>query len=122
MVHSSRVRRSPFRIRNAFYSLGAAVALGLLVYTDVLLLQSENAPVHAPTPARSGGNWVADFPASIDQVTEALARLPLPLPTPREEAQGGGRLRWTRRRYEASLPAPQPPNTVDDLFAPVREA
>ena len=122
MVNSSKPRRSPLRIRDAFVSLCAAIALGLLLYTDVLLLQSENAPVRAPTPTPSSSNWAADFPASIDRVTQALAQLPLALPTPREEPQGAGRMRWTRRRYEVSMPAPQPPSTVGTLFAPLHDA
>jgi len=93
------------------------------LYVDVVLLQSDSAPIISPTPPpRSAGNWTTQLPASIDRVTQALAQLPIVLPTPREEPQGSGALRWQLRRYELTLPAPEKPDAIAELFAPIHTA
>jgi uncharacterized protein len=111
-------------IRHGLFSLCLAVGLALLLYADVLLLQGEDTPVAPPPspPPRSSGNWATDLPAEIDRVTQALSQLPVTLPTPREEAQGSGRLRWKLRRYELTIPAPADPTAITDLFAPIHTA
>jgi polysaccharide deacetylase 2 family uncharacterized protein YibQ len=103
-------------------SLCSSVGLGLLLYGDVVLLQSDNSSSPSLSPPRSRSNWAVEFPASIDQVTQALAHLPIPLPTPHEERQGSGTLRWTLRRYELTVPAPPEPGAIEGLFAPLRTA
>jgi polysaccharide deacetylase 2 family uncharacterized protein YibQ len=122
MVNWPRIQHSAFTIYHCLVSLCASVGLGILLYADVVLLQSDTAPTAAPSPPPSSGNWAAEFPARIDRVTQALAQLPIPLPTPREEPQGSGALRWELRRYELTLPAPETPGTIAALFAPIHTA
>jgi len=126
MVNWSSIRRSPFAITHCLFSLCWSIGFGLLLYADVALLEGDIAPINTPiTPPslpRSTGNWTAELPATIDRVTQALAQLPLALPTPREEPQGTGAVRWKRRHYELSVPAPQAPNAIADLFAPIHSA
>jgi polysaccharide deacetylase 2 family uncharacterized protein YibQ len=122
MVNWPRIQHSAFTIYHCLVSLCASVGLGILLYADVVLLQSDTAPTAAPSPPPSSGNWAAEFPARIHRVTQALAQLPIPLPTPREEPQGSGALRWELRRYELTLPAPETPGTIAALFAPIHTA
>src|SRR5262249_33327598 len=56
-----------------------------------------------------------------DAVTDALARLPLALPTPTVERQGSGSLRWMHRRYEVTLPQPEA-GTIEHALQPVRDS
>jgi polysaccharide deacetylase 2 family uncharacterized protein YibQ len=102
-----------------FRLLGGA-SFALLLYVDSLLLQAGPAPratVSLPT-----ADWQADFPNRIDRVTEALARLPVPLPAPNEEPQGAASLRWVHRRYELTLPRPHQSNAVEQMLDGVRTA
>ena len=82
--------------------------LGVLIFLSSLALHDPEAVVVEPAP-KPQANWAADFPARIEAVTDAVGRLPWPLPQPDEERQGAGSLRWTHRRYELTLPAPANP-------------
>src|SRR5262249_34740609 len=86
------------------------------------LMHDDDGGVAPPPPPPPNPNWAADFPQRITQVTEALARLPVQLPTPATEAQGAGALRWTRLRYVLIWPAMAQPDALEDLFAPIRSA
>jgi polysaccharide deacetylase 2 family uncharacterized protein YibQ len=102
--------------------LAWSTGLGLIIFLCRFfsLPHEIEAPIGpAPTP---NANWAADFPARIDQVTDAVRHLPLPLPTPIEEAQGAGALRWLHRRYELTVPAPTDSNAIAQTLAPVRAA
>ena len=104
-------------------SLAFSTSLGVIIFASTLLLQTGESPVAPPPPVtKPRANWAAEFPASIDRVTEALQRLPLALPTPREEPQGSGALRWTHRRYQLTMPAPEEPGVTEKLLDPVRGA
>jgi len=94
--------------------------LAVLIYVSALSLRDVELPT-APPPTPNS-NWAADFPARIDQVTKALERLPWPLPTPHEEPNGAGALRWTHRRYDLSLAQPQEPAAINETMQPVRSA
>jgi polysaccharide deacetylase 2 family uncharacterized protein YibQ len=94
--------------------------LGVLVYLSVVQLQSPEEPSTPTAPPRL--NSSADFPDRIEQVTSALAGLPLSLPTPTTVPQGAGALRWTHRRYEMTLPKPGGTDGVERLFAPLHHA
>ena len=92
----------------------------MLVYLSVLQLQSPEEPSIAPGNPRLNSN--ADFPDRVEQVTTALAKLPLLLPTPTTVPQGAGALRWTHRRYEIMLPKPEDAGNIEQLFEPLRRA
>jgi len=102
-----------------FRLLGAA-SFALLLYVDSLLLQA--GPVPRAAVSLPAADWQANFPSRIDQVTAALAHLPVPLPTPNEEPQGGASVRWMHRRYELTLPRPRQPNAVEQMLDGVRTA
>jgi polysaccharide deacetylase 2 family uncharacterized protein YibQ len=121
-VNRLEPRQPPVSILGCLASLGAALGLGILLYADVALLRGDLTPAAPPPQPPSRGNWAADFPARIDQVTRALVQIPIPLPTPREEPQGAGALRWQLRRYDLTLPAPDAPGSLAALFAPVHTA
>ena len=78
--------------------------------------RSEDAPPPIPT------NWLADFPARVARVTTALAKLPIHLPAPVEEAQGADNVRWTLRRYEIMVPTAQIAADTARNFEPVVNA
>jgi polysaccharide deacetylase 2 family uncharacterized protein YibQ len=103
-------------------SLASSSILGLIIFLSSLALREPNAVVVAPSAPQLRSNWAADFPARIAAVTTALGQLPWPLPRPDEEPQGAGALRWTHRRYELTLPAPQDPAGIEKLLDPVRTA
>ena len=68
------------------------------LFGDVLLLQNDDTPVTpGPLPPPRQRQLGSRVP---QQCHPQLVRLLLPLPTPREEPQGSGALRWTLRRYE----------------------
>jgi polysaccharide deacetylase 2 family uncharacterized protein YibQ len=94
--------------------------LGVLVYLSALQLGSPEGPSLAPGNPRVNSN--ADFPNRVEQVTTALAELPLPLATPTTVSQGAGALRWTHRRYEITLPNPGGAGNIEQLFEPLRRA
>lgn len=101
-------------------SLLSSLSLGVLVFLNsVLLRDAERSVVPPPTP---GPNWASDFPARIERVTDALGHLPLPLPTPNDESQGTGSLRWVRRRYEMTVPEPEELDAIEQALDPVRAA
>lgn len=100
-------------------SVGSSAVLGLLIFLCALALQRPDSTV-APAPLPP--DWAVDFPGRIEVVTTVIGRLPWPLPTPVEERQGAGALRWTHRRYELTLPAPNPPDAIGGLLEPVRNA
>jgi polysaccharide deacetylase 2 family uncharacterized protein YibQ len=112
-------RRSRFR-GSSIVGFILTCGLGVLVYLSVLQLQSPEEPSIPPGPPRP--NSSADFPDRIEQVTSALAALPLPLPTPTTVPQGAGALRWTHRRYEITLPKPDGVHGIERLFAPLHHA
>ena len=103
-------------------SLVSSTILGVLIFLSALALRDPESLVVAPSAPHPRPNWAADFPARIAAVTATLGQLPWPLPAPDEEPQGAGALRWTSRRYELTLPAPEDPATVDKLLDPVRTA
>jgi uncharacterized protein len=105
--------------RRIFLSLLSSISLGLLIFLSAFLMHDGGGVAPPPMP---NPNWAADFPQRIVQVTDALARLSLPLPTPTTEAQGAGSLRWTRRRYALAWPAMAEPGLLEDMFEPVRGA
>ncbi|MFN8625405.1 MAG: divergent polysaccharide deacetylase family protein [Candidatus Binatia bacterium] len=94
--------------------------LAVLVFLIVSALQDAEAPP-AP-PVRPPPNWAADFPERVEQVTAALGQVPLPLPTPSVASQGGGRARWSLRRYELTIPKPPPVPPLAQIFVPLRAA
>ena len=100
--------------------LAASIGLGTLVFLSRTAPRDDEQPLTLPPPPNP--NWAVDFPARSDRVTEALSHLALPLPTPVEEPQGAGVARWRHRRYELTIPAPEDPNTLERLFAPLRAA
>lgn len=102
------------------FSVVFAVAFGVLVFADSLLLRDGELPLAAPSALPP--DWSADFPARIERVTVALEGLPLSLPTPTEEPEGSGALRWWHRRYELTLPPPGGPGAITALLDPVRSA
>ncbi|HVO25828.1 MAG TPA: divergent polysaccharide deacetylase family protein [Candidatus Margulisiibacteriota bacterium] len=103
-------------------SLLSSTILGLLIFLSSLALRQPTAIVVAPSAPQPRANWAADFPARLTAVTAALGQLPWPMPAPNEEPQGAGALRWTLRRYELTLPAPENPAGIEKLFDPVRAA
>jgi polysaccharide deacetylase 2 family uncharacterized protein YibQ len=103
-------------------SLGSSTVLGLLIFLSSLAVREPTAVFVAPAAPQPRANWAADFPARIAAVTAALGQLPWPVPHPDEEPQGAGALRWTHRRYELTLPAPEDPAGLEKLFDPVRAA
>jgi polysaccharide deacetylase 2 family uncharacterized protein YibQ len=103
-------------------SLASATVLGLLIFLSSLALREPTRVVVAPAAPQPRANWAADFPARIAAVTAALGQLPWPVPHADEEPQGAGALRWTHRRYELTLPAPEDPTRIEKLFDPVRAA
>jgi uncharacterized protein len=103
-------------------SLVSSAILGLLIFLSSLALRNPDATVGAPSAPLPRANWAADFPARTAAVTAALGQLPWPLPNPTEEPQGAGAMRWTHRRYELTLPAPDDPAAIDTLLDPVRTA
>jgi uncharacterized protein len=109
-------RRTTLRI---FLSLLSSISLGLIIFLSAFLMHDGGSV--SPPPILNS-NWAADFPQRITQVTEALTRLPLPLPTPSAEPQGAGPLRWTRRRYTLTWPAMAEPGLLEELFDPIRSA
>jgi polysaccharide deacetylase 2 family uncharacterized protein YibQ len=92
----------------------------VLVYFSALQLQIPEGP--SITPGNSRLNSNADFSDRVEQVTTALAHLPLLLPTPTTVPQGAGALRWTHRRYEITLPKPEDAGKIEQLFEPLRRA
>ena len=109
-------------IRAWVVSLCSATVLGLLIYADVALLESEGRGAPRLSQLHLSDDWAAGFAASVEQTTGALAQIELPLPAPREERRGSGSLRWTLRRYEVTVPAPEAPGAIEALFAPVHAA
>ena len=105
-------------------SLASSAILGLLIFLSSLALREPDAVVVTPAapPSQFRANWAADFPARIDAVTAALSHLPWPLPQPDEEPQGAGALRWTHRRYDLTLPAPNDAAALDKTLDPIRSA
>jgi polysaccharide deacetylase 2 family uncharacterized protein YibQ len=101
-------------------SLAGSTILAVLIFLSSLALRDPDALL-APAPMPPV-NWAVDFPSRIESVTAALARLPWPLPPPDEEPQGSGAMRWTHRRYELTLPAPERPGAIELLLDPVRSA
>jgi len=95
--------------------------LGVLVYLSVLQMRSPEEQPSVP-PGTPRLNSSTDFPDRIEQVTTALAELPLLLPTPTTVPQGAGARRWTHRRYEITLPKPDGAGGIERLFAPLRQA
>jgi polysaccharide deacetylase 2 family uncharacterized protein YibQ len=91
--------------------------LGLLVYLSTLQLQPPETPVAPPTEHVDS---TADFPARVEQVTAALAQLPLPLPQPTAVPQGAGKLRWVHRIYELTVPELKDAGAIDQVFEPLR--
>jgi polysaccharide deacetylase 2 family uncharacterized protein YibQ len=91
--------------------------LGLLVYLSTLQLQPPETPVATPTEHVDS---TADFPARVEQVTAALAQLPLPLPQPTAVPQGAGKLRWVHRIYELTVPELKDAGAIDRVFEPLR--
>jgi polysaccharide deacetylase 2 family uncharacterized protein YibQ len=118
------VRRSEPRLLGWGWliSLASSTVLGLLIFLSWLALRQPTAVFVAPAAPQPRANWAADFPARIASVTAALGQLPWPVPHPNEEPQGAGALRWTHRRYELTLPAPEDPAAFEKLFDPVRAA
>lgn len=102
------------------FGLLTSFALGLLIFLDAALLHDVEEPL-APPPTPPA-HWETEFPTHIAQVTDALAHLPFPLPTPSEEPQGAGALRWVHRRYDAMVPPPESPDAIEHLLDPVRTA
>ena len=103
-------------------SLVSSTVLGLLIFLSSLALREPNAVVVAPSVPQPRTNWAADFPSRIQAVTVALDHLPWPVPTPDTDPQGAGALRWTHRRYELTLPAPEDPVALEKTFDPIRDA
>lgn len=103
-------------------SVVGSATFALLLYASAVQLQGGQSPPAAAPPAVPQPNWQADFPDRIARVTEALQHLPLPLPTPIEESQGAGALRWVQRRYELTLPQVHDFAAIEQLFDPVRAA
>jgi polysaccharide deacetylase 2 family uncharacterized protein YibQ len=103
-------------------SLISSAILGLLIFLSSLALREPQPITVTPSAPQPRANWAADFPGRIAAVTTALSQLPWPLPTPHEEPQGAGALRWTHRRYEMTLPAPEDPADIEKLLDPVRAA
>lgn len=103
-------------------SLASSTILGLLIFMSSLALHEPGTVVVAPSAPQPHANWAADFPARIEAVTTALGHLPWPLPQPGEEPQGAGALRWTHRRYELTLPAPEDDAALDKTLDPIRAA
>jgi polysaccharide deacetylase 2 family uncharacterized protein YibQ len=97
-----------------------SVGFGALLFATTVLPRPGAAPLEASPALRS--NWAADFPVRIERVTAALAQLPMALPTPVEEPQGSGPLRWMHRLYEVTLPAPANRAATERLLEPVRSA
>ena len=91
--------------------------LGLLVYLSALQLQPPEALVAPPT---GHVDSTADFPDRVEQVTAALAQLPLPLPSPTAVPQGAGALRWVHHLYEITVPELQDAGAIDRMFEPLR--
>jgi polysaccharide deacetylase 2 family uncharacterized protein YibQ len=102
-------------------SLCYACGLGLLIWLNVLLLQQGVEPPVAPPPALRP-DWAVDFPTRIERVTDAIAHLALPLPTPTEARQGAGAMRWMHRRYDLTLPMPEDPDAWLRQLEPIRSA
>ena len=67
-------------------------------------------------------NWADQLPRSIDAITSALNRLPLPLPTPQQYPRGAGAVRWVQRHYDVVTSAPEDPEVVRTWFATVEQA
>ena len=103
-------------------SLASSTVLGLLIFLSSLALRQPAAVFVRPPAPQPPANWAADFPARIAAVTTALGQLPWPVPRPDEDPQGAGALRWTHRRYDLTLPAPEDPAAIEKLFDPVRAA
>jgi len=99
--------------------LGAA-SFALLLYVDTFLIQT--GPIPRAPASLPGADWQADFPSRIDRVTEALARLPVPLPPPSEEPQGAAAARWVHRRYEITVPKPHELSAFEQMLDGVRTA
>jgi polysaccharide deacetylase 2 family uncharacterized protein YibQ len=93
--------------------------LGLLVYLSALQLQAPETLVAPPT---GHVDSTADFPDRVEQVTAALAQLPLPLPLPTVVPQGAGALRWGHHRYEITVPELHDVGAIDRVFEPLRHA
>lgn len=91
--------------------------LGLLVYLSALQLQPAETVVAPPT---GHVDSTADFPERVEQVTAALAQLPLPLPLPTAVPQGAGALRWVHHRYEITVPELGDAGAIDRVFEPLR--
>jgi polysaccharide deacetylase 2 family uncharacterized protein YibQ len=98
----------------------ASVVFGCLLFASSTIVHPPAPPV--PPPPVSQLDWEATFPTRIEAVTSALGHLPWPVPTPQEEPQGAGALRWTHRRYELTLPGRRTAPIIEEAFAPVRSA
>jgi uncharacterized protein len=109
-------RRRPFR-GSSIVGFVLTCGLGLLVYLSALQLRPPETLVAPPT---GHVDSTADFPDRVEQVTAALAQLPLPLPLPTAVPQGAGALRWVHHRYEITVPELQDAGAIDRVFEPLR--
>ena len=103
----------------------ATAALAVLIHLSAISLQTGESPFAAlPTPhsMTAGHDWAAEFPVHIQHVTEALAQLAIPLPTPTVESQGAGAARWIHRIYELTLPAPAEPGAIQNMLDVLHDA
>jgi uncharacterized protein len=103
------------------FAFAGVVVLGLLIFILGESFKGTRHPLVTPPPVAA--DWFAQFPQRIDRITAALQtlRLPVALPAPQLEPQGGGDLRWTMRRYRIILPRPGNPEHFDALFDPIRD-
>lgn len=67
-------------------------------------------------------NWADQLPRSIDAITTALNRLPLPLPTPQQYPRGAGAVRWVQRHYDVAMSAPDDPEILRTWFDIVEQS
>jgi len=67
-------------------------------------------------------NWAAQLPSTIDAITAALRRLPIPLATPELRPRGAGKVRWIQHHYEIAMSAPDDPEVVRTWFHAVEQA
>ncbi len=102
------------------FAFASVVGLALLIVISAEEIKGTRHPL--VTPPLISADWFNEFPQRIDRITATLQTLHLPvnLPAPQLEPQGGGNLRWTMRRYRIILPRPANPENFDALFDPIR--
>ncbi len=93
------------------------------------LLGIAYARINVPSETRHGfpsvaprTDWAAQLPSSIETISGALRRLPLPLPTPELRPRGAGKVRWIQQHYDVWLPVTPEPDVVRAWFNTIEEA